>query len=175
MLIDDTPLDKTVVLVDTNVIIEAVRTATWNAITGAMLVQTVEECRDEALRGDRGASGYIPVEQADLGRLNAVHAVSAEVRARYLLADSRAAGLDRGEQDLFAYAHDRVSAGNSVWVLCSGDIAAIATAVRMGIADNLCALEAVCRVTSTRPSSVFRQPHLSEFLVRYRTQFRLGA
>jgi hypothetical protein len=36
----------TVVLVDTNVIIEAIRTRCWNALTGGLRVETVAECRD---------------------------------------------------------------------------------------------------------------------------------
>lgn len=44
----------TVVLVDTNVVMEAVRTHCWNAMAGGLWVETVEECREEALRGDRG-------------------------------------------------------------------------------------------------------------------------
>lgn len=173
MLIDDTPLNRTVVLVDTNVIIEAVRTATWNALTGALLVQTVEECRDEALRGDPRAAGYVTVADADLSRLDAVHRVSETERASYLLADPDAVGLDRGEQDLFAHAFARVRGGDQVWILCSGDIAAIAAATRSKIEDNLYALEGICGVIGARPTSRFREPHLSTFLSRYRTQFRL--
>lgn len=173
MLIDDTPLNRTVVLVDTNVIIEAVRTGTWNALTGALLVQTVAECREEALRGDARAAGYVEVAEADLARLDAVHPVSETERAAYLLSDPGAVGLDRGEQDLFAHAFARLSGGDRVWILCSGDIAAIAAATRSKIEDNLYALEAICSVIGARPSSRFREPHLSTFLSRYRTQFRL--
>lgn len=61
-------------LVDTNVIIEAVRTGCWRAITGRMNVETVETCINECLRGDAGRSGYVIVSEEELNRLSRVHA-----------------------------------------------------------------------------------------------------
>ena len=49
------------VLVDTNIIIEAVRTECWNALTGRHQVETVQACCDEAEAGDTLATGYIAV------------------------------------------------------------------------------------------------------------------
>src|SRR5690348_9946757 len=143
-LIEDTRLRDTVVLVDTNVIIEAVRTSTWNALTGALCVETVEECRDEARRGDSTRPAYIPVSDGDLSRLHAVHPISKQQRAEYLLADPEAVGMDPGEQDLFAHAFQRSRAGDQAWVLCSSDKASIRAAVRLNLADQLRSLEAVC-------------------------------
>lgn len=82
MLIPGVAPKDTVVLVDTNVMIEAVRTRCWNALTGSLRLETVEECRDEAGRGSYGRSGYVAVSQGDLGRLSAVHPVTGlEARA----------------------------------------------------------------------------------------------
>ena len=41
-----------IVLVDTMIVIEAVDTSCWNAITGQKRVVTVQECEDELRRGD---------------------------------------------------------------------------------------------------------------------------
>ncbi len=130
MILDNIPLAKTVVLIDTNAIIEAVRTETWNALTGGMLIETVEECRAEALRGDPTRPSYIAVSVADIGRMNRVHAVSDLARAEYLLGDPHAVGMDGGEQDLFAHAFQRAKSGDTVWVVCSPDKASIRAAVR---------------------------------------------
>lgn len=173
-LIEGVPLARTVVLVDTNVIIEAVRTETWNALTGAVRVETVEEVCSEARRGDSLRPGYVPVSDADLGRLHAVHVVSQLERAAYLLADAEAAGMDPGEQDLFAHAYKRTSSGDEVWVLCSPDKASVRAAVRISIADQLKSLEAACTAVGARPKHPLKPHHQELFLSKYRTEYLLG-
>ena len=116
MIIDRTPLASTVVLVDTNAIIEAVRTKTWNALTGGLRHETVDECVREAGRGNSNKPAY-EVSKADLARLARVHPVSDADRAHQLLADPDAIGMDGGERDLFAHACARDSVGDSSWVV----------------------------------------------------------
>jgi hypothetical protein len=174
VLIEDVALGKTVVLVDTNVIIEAVRTGTWNALTGALIVETVKECEEEALRGDAGMSGYVPVTPADLMRMKQIHVVSEVERAAYFLADPDAVGLDKGEQDLFAHAWSRAQAGDLVWILCTADKAAIRAAVRIRLEDSLFALEQVCGEIGARPRGSFRSQHEASFLSRHRTEYKLA-
>ena len=99
MLLDGVAHRDTVVLVDTNVVMEAVRTRCWNAVTGGLWVETVEECRDEALRGDRGRPGYLPVSEQDLARMRKVHPVSALERATFGMAYQEARNMDRGERE----------------------------------------------------------------------------
>ena len=174
-LIPDVPLHKTVILVDTNVMIEAVRTGTWNALTGGAQVETVEECRDEARRGDDGTRpGYVTVSDADLARLHAVHPMSQRERAEYLLTDPEAVGMDPGEQDLFAHAYQRAKAGDRVWVLCSSDKASIRAAVRLAFADQLLSLEAACVAVGARPKQPIKAHHQEPFLSKYRTEYLLG-
>lgn len=173
-LLEDIPLRKSVVLVDTNVVIEAVRTETWNALTGAVCVETVEECRDEARRGDSTRPAYVSVSDVDLTRLHAVHAVSKQERAEYLLADPEAVGMDPGEQDLFAHAYQRAKKGDHTWVLCSSDKASIRAAVRISIADQLRSLEAVCDAVGARARPSLKPHFLELFLSRYRTEYLLG-
>lgn len=45
---------------DTNAIIEAVRTAVWNPISGGLRIETVEEVRQECLQGDQLSSLATP-------------------------------------------------------------------------------------------------------------------
>lgn len=172
-LIPGLPSRKTTVLVDTNVIIEAVRTCTWNALTGAVRVETVQECRDEARRGDATRPSYVPVSDADLSRLHAVHPISKLDRAEYLLVDPEAASMDRGEQDLFAHAYQRAKAGDDLWVLCSSDKASIRAAIRIAIADQLKSLEAVCAAVGARPKEPLKPHHEELFLSKYRTEYLL--
>ena len=96
------PLAQTVVFVDTNAIIEAVRTGTWNALTGGLLFETVEKCIEEARAGDSTNPSYVAVSKKDLARLKGVHRVTPADRASHLLTDPDAMGMDAGERDLFA-------------------------------------------------------------------------
>jgi hypothetical protein len=107
-LLADVPLNETVVLVDTCTIIEAVRTDVWNRLTGAVRVETVEKCREEALAGDTASFGYIVVSSDDLQRIRTVHAVSQLDVDQYLAHDPDAVDMDEGEQMLFAHAFARL-------------------------------------------------------------------
>lgn len=173
-LIAGLPLSTTFVLVDTNVIIEAVRTGTWNALTGALRIQTVEECRAEARRGEATRPGYVPVSELDLARLDTVHSVSMHDRAEYLISDPEAVAMDPGERDLFAHVHQLLKAGDGMWVICSSDKASIRAAVRIAIADQVRSLEALCNAVGTRARVPLKPHHEERFLRRYRTEYLLG-
>lgn len=137
------------ILVDTNAIIEAVRTRCWNALTGSLTVESVAECSREALAGSiETIPGYILVTRGDLDRMNAVHEVTPTVRATFKIAYDQADALDAGEQDLLAHAH--VNA-RIPWQLCSPDKAAIRAAVRLGLGDRLVSLEELASRVGARP------------------------
>lgn len=127
-----------VALVDTNVILEAVRTGVWRAITGGTRVETVEECVDESLRGDRLAERYVAVGPEDLERLRTVHAVDERQRAALVL-ELEGIELDDGERDLYAHCLSRSEPPG--WVLASPDRAAVRAAVRLRWGDRLVSLE----------------------------------
>jgi putative addiction module component (TIGR02574 family) len=94
------------VLVDTNVIIEAVRTGCWRAITGQLEIETVEACASEALAGSHShIRGYVTVTRDELSRLQVVHAVTPAAQAAFKLTYGDADSLDQGEHDLLAFAH----------------------------------------------------------------------
>lgn len=155
-------------LVDTNVIIEAVRTGCWRAITGRMNVETVETCTHEAARGDAGRRGYVVVSAEELSRLACVHPVSEEERAALALEYPDAAGMDAGERDLFAHAFGR---SDETWLLLSPDKASIRAGVTLGWQDRLRSLGAVAEQTGARPKL---KRHFEEsWLAEWRTHFLL--
>lgn len=165
---------QVVVLVDTNAIIEAVRTNCWNALTGGFVVETVEECRDEALRGDATQDGYIAVAQDDLDRLASVHAVSKVSQAGFAMVYDAAPSMDDGERDLFAHTLDRTQDGDSHWTLCSPDKASIKAAVSLGWGDKLRSLETLCKAVGARPSPPLAGNHEERWLSVIRLQFFLS-
>jgi hypothetical protein len=174
VIVDATPTSATVVLIDTNAIIEAVRTGTWNALTGAMLMETVEECVSEAGRGESTNPAYVSVGVRDLERLKRIHRVTDNDRARHLIRDPDAMRMDAGERDLFAHACFREHRGDLLWVICSPDKASIRAAVRLGWADQLVSLERIATEVGAQPKRAFK-PHFEErFLSRYRTEYLLG-
>lgn len=159
------------VLIDTNAIIEGVRTGCWRAITGQLRVETVEACREEALaRPVTPLSEYVPVSEDDIQRLAAVHAVGLATRAAFVLAYPDASGLDVGEHQLLAHAFSR---SDEAWVVCSPDKASIRAAVALDLGDRLCSLEELVDAVGARPQPPLRAHFKTEWLVSFRTKVRL--
>lgn len=164
---------NTVLLVDTNVIIEAVRTNCWNALTGGRRVETVEECRDEALRGDSVRPDYVEVSPADLDRMAAVHPVTDIERATLAITYEGAEAMDNGERDLFAHALRRLKKGDEMWVLSSPDKSSVRAAVHLGWADRLHSLDAIISLLGTKPKPPLEQHYTDKWLSRHRTEYLL--
>jgi len=159
------------VLIDTNAIIEAVRTGCWSAITGQLRVETVEACRQEALTSPpTPGPGYVLVSEENLRRLASVQTVDSVMRAAFKLAYEDADGLDAGEHDLLAYAH---SLSDEAWVVCSPDKASIRAATALGFGDELCSLEELIAAVGTRPRLSLRSHFSTHWLVSFRTKVRL--
>lgn len=175
MLLDGVARKDTVVLLDTNVVMEAVRTRCWNAVSGGLRVETVEECRDELLRGDRGHPGYLPVSPQDLGRIRVVHAVSALERATFAMGCALAGGMDPGERDLFAHAYARAARGDSVWIVCSADKACVSAAVSLGWHERMHSLGALASAVGANPAPPLGRQFGEAWLSEVRTRYLLGA
>lgn len=173
MLLDGVAQKDTVVLVDTNVVMEAVRTRCWNAVTGGVSVETVEECRNEALRGDRGRPGYLAVSEQDLARMRKVHPVSALGRANFAMAYPEAQNMDRGERELFTHAYARVSRGDSVWIISSADKACVRAAVALGWHERMHSLGALAAAVGVRPPALLER-YGERWLSQVRTAYLLG-
>jgi hypothetical protein len=173
VLLEGVARRDTVVLADTNVVLEAVRTKCWNAISGGLRMETVEECRDEALRGDRGRPGYLPVEPEDLARTRTVHPVSALERVTFAMAYPDAQNMDAGERDLFAHAYTRASRGDLVWVVCSADRACVRAAVALGWHERMHSLEAVAAAAGANPRPPLLAHYTERWLSKVRTEYLL--
>lgn len=158
-------------LVDTNVIIEAVRTGSWRAITGQLAIESVEACRTEALAGaESRIPGYVRVTEDDLGRLRAVHRVDTTMQASFKLAYADADALDQGEHDLLALAHAHPE---GEWVLISPDRAAIRAAVALGLGDQMISLEELLGMAGGRAKPPLRNQFSTRWLVSFRSQVKL--
>ena len=149
-----------VVLVDTMIVIEAVRTQTWNAISGQRTVATAEECRAELLRGDPGVSGYVPVTSDQISRA-VVEPVSLKLAARFRLGYPGSDALDPGERDLLALTLEQ----EDDFELCCADKAAMRVAHGMGLLGKIISLEELADSVGAKPT-----PHLKTQKTRVRNQ-----
>lgn len=153
-----------VILVDTNIIIEAVRIGCWSALTAHFRIETVAKCCEEARTGDRHRPGYVQVSEKDLETRLTVHGVSDTELANLALRDAESFRMDDGERHLWAHALGRTDE----WLACCCDRAAVNAAVRLGWEDRLVALEELANHAGTKAAlrhlkSQFRSARLSEW------------
>ena len=135
-----------VVLVDTNIIIEAVRTGCWNAITTHFTVETVQKCCEEARTGQAHRPGYVKVDESTLRTRLTAHAVSGVTLFRLAQRYRDADRLDAGERHLWAHALTRTDS----WFATCSDRAAVNAAVRLGWEDRLVSLEQLVSAAGAR-------------------------
>lgn len=130
-----------VVLVDTNVIIEAWRVRGWKALAGHHRLETVQMVVTETQTGLQRRREVQRIDGAELKRtLGAVHEVGERERAG-LAVRAPDILLDPGERDLWAHALQRQDA----WVLCGPDKASLRLGVRLGFRERLVSLEGLWR------------------------------
>lgn len=157
-----------ILLVDTNIIIEAFRTRCWNALAGYFAVETVERCFEEALTGDPLRPGYVQVDAAQLRKgLRQRHAVGNLERAQLVLRLATANALDAGERELFAHALQR----NDAWLASCADRAAVNAALELGWEERIVALERLAQATGAR--SGFKHHFTERWLAEVRTAHKL--
>jgi hypothetical protein len=156
------------ILVDTNIIIEAVRTRCWNALGSHFTVETVETCLEEALTGDPLRPGYVQIDPAQLKRgVRKSHPVSPLEMMRLALTYATADELHAGERELLAHAMGRTDE----WVFVCADRAAVKAAFAMGWTERVVSLEALAKAAGARPTVKF---HFTErWLSDVRTAFLL--
>ncbi len=109
-----------VVLVDTNVVIECHAKGCWKSLVGQYHLETVEPCVIETQTGRQHRRPEQQIDEAELrGQLRKVHQVTTKELAAVLALGG--AGLDEGERALWAHALHRQDA----WILCGPDRASM--------------------------------------------------
>ena len=157
------------VLVDTMIVIEAVDTGCWNAITGGRRIVTVDECAEELRRGDPSRRGYVPVSEADIARAS-VRSLSPAADATFRLEYADADRLDSGERDLLAFAY----ALREDFEPRGCDRAAVAAAHALGWLDQVVSLQTLATSVGARPRRPFRRQYTDRELAGWRTRLMLS-
>jgi predicted nucleic acid-binding protein len=156
-----------IVLLDTNIIIEAVRTRCWQALTGYFQIETVEKCCEEARAGKARRVGYVKVEDRHLSERLGVHSVPDLALVELSVAFVDADRLDEGERHLWAHARGR----SDEWIAATADRAAVNAALEFGWIDRLKSLEELSRAVGVRPS--LKKHFTTQWLSTCRTEFAL--
>lgn len=160
-----------IVLIDTMIIIETVRTNCWNAIAGWYQVETVDKCYKEAQAGDPRQSNYVNVPNNLLNSgLAKSHKVTDADRVKLTLANPDSHSLDAGERDLFAILIGRTDN----WITCCSDKAALKIALELGFRDRIFALEDLVERTGVKPNPKLKDHYTKRWLSKIRTQFLLN-
>jgi hypothetical protein len=160
------------ILVDTNIIIEAVRVGAWERLRAHEAVVTVRRCREEALSGVPGSPGRVPVTEQHLDGPLTVADVSDSERAALALSCEDAGTLDAGERDLLAHAQVRVSSDQLV-IVCA-DQAAVRVAISMGLGDQMVSLEDVLHQAGIKTDADLKHHYTRRCLENWKTKHALG-
>lgn len=159
-----------ILLVDTNIVFEAVRTGIWNATKARRSVVTVPKCVDELRIGDSVTRrGFVPISDEHLSRVEVrplQDITAASFRLRYPAADR----LDAGEHDLLALAMSLTEE----FELSSGDMAAVRAAFELGMIDRVVSLESIALRLGSRPNPELKIQCREATLSQWRTRLRLG-
>jgi hypothetical protein len=148
------------VLVDTNAILECFRVGAWRALSGGYAVETVEDCIIETQTGYQRRSPEMQIDEALLrSSLKAIHPVVDAQRAVVAVGAPDIA-LDVGERSLWAHALTRSDA----WVLCGPDKASMRFGVRLGLKNQLIALETLLADAGHRPKEALRSNYTAKWL-----------
>jgi len=157
-----------IILLDTNVMIEAHRTSCWKALAQSFRLETVEECCVEAATGDRRRPDYVLVDMGNIKAQVLVHTVSRTQLAQMEMRLSRPDLIDPGEKHLLAHA----LATPGVWYLSASDRAAVWAGNELGFLERFVSLEALARPVGISPQ--FKNHFTEKWLSALRTDIVMG-
>lgn len=161
-----------IVLIDTNVILEAHRVSCWNALAGRFKLVTVEKVIEETQTGYQNRSPERTIDAAKLrASFHHVEAITELERADFIL-NYNGVHLDDGERDLAIYAL-RLPAV-PVWYLNSPDRASVSFASTQKWLDRVVSLEEMADFVGHRTNSGFNQNYTKSWLGQVKLDYRMG-
>lgn len=162
---------RQIVLVDTNVILEAHRTGCWVPLATYFALHTVAKVVEETQTGYQNRDPEHWIDESVLrGKLAHVEPVTETQRVTFNMKHDHPA-LDAGERDLLIYAETLRS---PAWLLNSPDMAAVRFAHRLGWIDRLVSLGAMSAHLKVRLRCDLRDNYTERWLSGKRTELLLG-
>ena len=185
------------ILVDTNIIIEAVRVGAWERLRAHENLVTVRRCCDEALSGIPGAPGRVPVTEAHLAPPLSVVTVTGDESVYVAILHPDLATLDAGERELLTHAFTRrrsaeggaeaggmgaalraaglpVKDGSAAFQIACADQAAVRVAISMGLGDLVVSLEEILKAAGVRVEGRLKGHYMRRTLTAWKTKHALG-
>lgn len=169
-------MPKTRVFADTNVILEALRTNCWTALSNQFAVETVEKCIEETLTGNPDDPRHIPVPPSDLhAGLADRHPVTRKDIASLVLAHPACATLDDGEKHLFAWLFANNLLPAAAVVVSTADKAALVASHKLGWLDCVVSLEHLARSAGVGRANLdaLALQYREDWLTNIKTKIRL--
>lgn len=160
-----------IVLVDTNVIIEAHRTGCWTPIAHYFNLHTVSKVIEETQTGHQNRSEESHIDEANLrSSFSVIMDVTETERVSFNMLHDHPA-LDDGEKDLLIYAE---SLSTPVWLLNSPDMAAVRFSHQQGWTDRLVSLESMSSHLKARLKEDLHWNYTEGWLSEKKTKLHLG-
>ncbi len=161
-----------VVLVDTNVIIEAHATNVWKSIADFFALETVAKCVEETQTGYQNRTPEQQIDQSSLlTSFVTVHDPSEEDRFAVRLEHESLDDLDAGERDLIVHAFGRT---DDVWLLASPDKAAMRFISELNLTNKLVSLESMAKRVGAKPRKAFKAQYTEKWHVIERSNLLLS-
>ena len=161
-----------IVLIDTNVILEAHRVCCWKPLSDYFGLYTVDKVIEETQTGYQNRNpeqtidvNFLKTTFAHIEVINEVQVIAFDLTAE------KSIPLDDGEKALIIYAH---TLGKKVWFLNSPDKAAIKYACKMGWSDNLVSLESMTMHLKLKLNQALKQNYTSHWLSQQKFRFNQG-
>lgn len=162
-----------IVLIDTNVILEAHRVSCWNTLSSYFRLTTVETVVQETQTGFQNRSPGQTIQLAPLrASFHHIEDVKDLDRAQFA-ADHPGVLLDPGERDLVIYAGSIDP--KTVWFLNSPDMAAVRYCHENKWLDRVVSLEAMNRHVQAHTTSSLRDNFTESWLSSRRTRLKLNS
>lgn len=155
------------ILLDTNVIIEATRVGCWKSLVGHYRMKTVEKCVEECATGNQRSRNPVPVDTILLSKQLDPKKVGPPERAALFSRCPLADDLDDGEKDLLAYA---ITLDN-VYYVSSPDRKCIRVGYYLGILDSFVSLETLTSEAGMK--AALQIHHTEKWLSQCRTELKM--
>jgi len=161
-----------IVLIDTNVILEAHRVNCWNALAGRFKLVSVEKVIEETQTGYQNRAPEQTIDAAKLiASFHHIENITELERADFIL-HYNGIHLDDGERDLAIYAL-RLPAV-PVWYLNSPDRASVNFAGTQKWLDRVVSLEEMADHVGYRANCRYGQNYTKSWLSQAKLDYRMG-
>ncbi|MDH0337605.1 hypothetical protein [Metapseudomonas otitidis] len=162
-----------IVLVDTNVVLEAHRVNCWNTLANYFKLATVETVLQETQTGFQNRDPEQTIQLGTLrGSFHHVEDIKDIDRAQFAL-ENPSVALDPGERDLVIYA--KSIDPKTVWFLNSPDMAAVRYCHKCKWIDRVVSLEAMNRHIQAHTTTTLRENFTENWLSVRRTRLKLDS